>query len=316
MTLHDRRRLLALTLAGLPVAATAGPLLDALRQRRAEQAADDSPEGELEGRGTGRLKGEVPLPPGARLERDIAYGSDAQQKLDVYIPAGARGAPLLFMVHGGAWMLGDKAYLPVVKAKVARWLPKGYVLVSINYRMSRNPKVLDQADDVANALGYVQQKAPDWGADGARVLVMGHSAGAHLVSLVTADQELQRRHRLQPWRGTVSLDSAILNVVETMEGQHYRFYDRVFGSDRELWKMASPYHRLGGNTPPMLLVCAKGRTESCAQSEAFAQKVRSLNGRATVLPVDMKHGATNTDLGQPSAYTERVESFMREVGLP
>lgn len=312
--IRRRHGLLALTFALLPMAGCAGPLLDSLRERRA--AAAESSDGELEGRFAGRLKGEVPLPPGARLMRDIAFGDDAQQTLDVYVPANARGAPILFMVHGGAWMLGDKAYLPVVKAKVQRWLPKGYIVVSTNYRMSRNPKVLDQVDDVARALALTQKQAVAWGGDAGRVLVMGHSAGAHLVSLLAADQALIRRHGLQPWRGTVSLDSAVLNVVETMEAKHYGFYDRVFGTDRDLWLAASPFHRLSTATTPFLLVCANGRPDSCPQAEAFAGKLRSLGGKATVLPVAMKHGATNTDLGEPSAYTESVEGFMREVGLP
>ncbi|MCP5286159.1 MAG: alpha/beta hydrolase [Burkholderiaceae bacterium] len=312
--IRRRHGLLALTFALLPMAGCAGPLLDSLRERRA--AAGESSEGELSGVFSGRLKGDVPMPAGARLIRDVKFGDDPQQTLDVYVPANARGAPILFMVHGGAWMLGDKAYLPVVKAKVQRWLPKGYIVVSTNYRMSRNPKVLDQVDDVARALALTQQQAATWGGDAGRLLVMGHSAGAHLVSLLASDQALIRRHGLQPWRGTVSLDSAVLNVVETMESKHYGFYDRVFGDDRDLWLAASPFHRLGTVTAPFLLVCASGRPDSCPQAEAFAGKLRSLGGKATVLPVAMKHGATNTELGEPSAYTESVERFMHEVGLP
>jgi len=310
-----RRLWIAALIAGMVgCAADAGPIRDAIKARRAAANATED-DADLQGR-AGQLKGEVPLPPGAELQRDVAYGSDPQQKLDVYIPANARNAPIIMMVHGGAWTLGDKAYLPVVKAKVARWLPKGYILVSPNYRMSRSPRVMDQADDVAKAIAHVQANASKWSGNGSRLLLMGHSAGAHLVTLLAAAPTIPAKYGVKPWLGTVSLDSAVLNVVEMMETKHHRLYDRVFGTDRGLWMEASPYHRLAARPAPMLLVCSSRRSDSCPQAEAFAAKVQSLGGRARVMPVDMKHGTLNTELGQSSDYTVQFERFMHELGLP
>lgn len=320
MSVPSRRLLLASLLSAAASGVSAGPIIDAIRERREQRRAaegDDDTEGALSGRSMGRLKGEVKLPEGARLQKDLAFGSDPQQKLDVYLPKGATHAPILFMVHGGAWMLGDKAYLPVVANKVSRWLPKGYALVSTNYRMARRqPDVLAQLDDVAQALAFVQKQAASWGCDPARVLVMGHSAGAHLVSLLAASPTAAAKAGVRPWLGTVSLDSAALNVPEIMGTKHYRFYDTVFGKDQALWTAASPYHQLAKAPPPMLLVCATGRPDSCPQAEAFAAKVKSLGGQASVMPVQMKHGDTNTQLGAESGYTSDVERFMRSLGLP
>lgn len=58
----------------------------------------------------------------------------------------------------------------------------GYALVSTNYRLSPAAHPLEQADDVARALALVQQQAPQWGADPRRLVLMGHSAGAHLAN--------------------------------------------------------------------------------------------------------------------------------------
>src|SRR5688572_21443269 len=73
---------------------------------------------------------------GGTVVRDASYGSDPAQRLDVYSPPNASKAPVLFIVHGGAWMYGDKANDGFVTNKVSHWLPQGYVVVSTNYRLS------------------------------------------------------------------------------------------------------------------------------------------------------------------------------------
>lgn len=256
------------------------------------------------------------LPPGARAERDLPYGPDPRQRLDVFIPAQTHRAPIVLMVHGGGWIIGDKANSGVAVGKVARWLPRGFVVVSANYRIDRaRPDTLAQADDVAAALAFVQKRAGDWGADGSRVLLMGHSAGAHLAAMVAADPVFAERAGARPWLGTVALDSAAYDLVDLMERPHFRFYDKVFGPDRRHWEANSPYHRLRGTPHPMLLVCSEKRNDSCPAAQKFAAKARGAGAQVTLLPVDLNHGQINAKLGDDSDYTRRVEEFMRSVGL-
>ena len=261
-------------------------------------------------------RADVSLPAGARAERDLAYGTDAQQTLDVFVPARAQRAPIVLMVHGGAWMLGDKANRGVAANKVARWLPRGVIVVSVNYRLDRRaPDALLQADDVARALAFVQQRAAGWGGDPARVLLMGHSSGAHLVSLLSADPGIAERAGAKPVLGTVALDSAVFDLVEIMERRHYRFYDRVFGRDRQVWLENSPYHRLQGTPRPMLLVCSSQRSDSCPQADKFSAKAQAAGARVRVLRVPLKHGDINGQLGVAGDYTLQVEEFLRSVGV-
>ena len=92
--------------------------------------------------------------------------------------------------------------------------------------------------------------------------------------------------------------------------------DQVFGSDPAYWRQTSPYHRLTTAPPgPLLLVCGTGRPDACPQAEAFAQKVNALGGQATVLPQHLSHGDINGQLGEPGAYTDSVEQFLRSLGL-
>ena len=207
------------------------------------------------------------LPAGVRRIADVAYGTDPRQRFDVYLPEAplAANAPLIVMVHGGAWMIGNKAMPQVVENKAARWVTRGAVLVSVNYRLVPQVGPLDEADDVVHALAKVQQLAPSWGADPQRLVLMGHSAGAHLVALLGASPSLAQRAGATAWLGTVALDSAALNLPALMQQRHARFYDRVFGSDPALWRAASPYDALGAGAPPLLLVCSTQRGDgSCA----------------------------------------------------
>jgi arylformamidase len=257
----------------------------------------------------------TPLPVGARVERDIAYGPDPAQRMDVYLPPQAEHAPVIFMVHGGGWMFGDKDSSGVVGEKAAHWLPAGYIVISTNYRLSPSANPLEQADDIAKALAFAQSKASRWGADPARFVLVGHSAGAHLVSLLSADPSIATHQGVRPWLGTVSLDSAAYNVVELMQSHHLGLYDRVFQADQDLWREASPALRLKRAPIPMLLVCSSRRSDSCPQAEAFAAKAIALGGRATVLPVNKTHGEINQQLGTAGSYTDAVDSFLRTTGL-
>jgi acetyl esterase/lipase len=312
--------LLLLALAGLGPGAPAAVAAEAPGAGDAERsAAADSSEAEIDrrlGLGLGQ-RAAMPLPADVEVRRDLAYGPQARQKLDVYIPRGAQSAPIVMMVHGGAWMFGDKKNGNVVNAKVARWAPRGYILVAPNYRMDRPPKVMDQAEDVARALAFTQANAAAWGGDPSRVLLMGHSAGAHLVTLLTAAPQIATAQGAKPWIGTVALDTAALDVVQVMEGRHPRLYDRVFGDDRAFWEQVSPHHRVKGPlAAPLLLVCSSRREESCSRAKAFAAKAEAAGGRATVLPVDLSHGEVNAKLGEDSDYTRSVDAFMRSLRLP
>ena len=254
------------------------------------------------------------LPKGVTLRPDVAYGADPAQRMDVYLPPHPQRAPILLMVRGGAWRVGDKNDARVVDNKVARWVPKGVIFVSVDYRMMPEAEPLTQAEDVAEALAKVQALAPGWGGDPANIILMGHSAGAHLVALLTAAPALATGQGAKPWKGSVLLDSGALDVPAIMNARHWPLYDRAFGSDPAKWTAVSPMDRLAGPTLPMLAVCRNGAHESCPANRAFAARARQLGGRVEVLPMALSHSQINERLGLPGGYTDRVEAFMRELG--
>lgn len=253
-------------------------------------------------------------PPGVTLKSDIAYGADAAQRFDVFLPAKPDQAPILVMAHGGGWRRGDKENARVVENKVAHFVPKGVIFVSVNYRMLPDAKPMTQAEDLARAVAKVQELAPGWGGDPARIVLMGHSAGAHLAALITVAPEIATAQGAKPWQGAVLLDSGAVDVPRIMQARHLPLYDRAFGKDPTAWRAVSPFHRLTGTTPPILAVCSSRRSESCPANQDFAAKARSFGGSADVLPLDLSHGEINMQLGLPGAYTERIEAFLRSLG--
>ncbi len=244
---------------------------------------------------------------------EIAYGKDPKQKFDVYAPGNAKNAPVIVMVHGGAWKVGDKSNGRVTENKIAHWLPQGFIFISVNYRLSPAAAVQDEADDVASALAYIQKNAALWGGDPDKIILMGHSAGAHLVALLSADPARIASFGVKPWRGTIVLDSAALDLVEIMKRKHYGFYDDVFGSDPATWPPLSPIHRMKPDVLPMLVVCSTKRDDSCPPSYEFTKLATALSAPSQVLEQNLTHEEINETLGLPGAYTQTVDDFIQTL---
>lgn len=111
-------------------------------------------------------------------QADVAYGTHERQILDFYQAKSEKPTPLLFYIHGGGWMAGDKNSM-----NPAPYLAAGISVVSINYRyisMAQEvvPPVKAPLHDAARALQFVRSKAAEWNIDKQRIGASGGSAGA------------------------------------------------------------------------------------------------------------------------------------------
>jgi acetyl esterase/lipase len=102
------------------------------------------------------------------------------------------------MVHGGAWRLGDKKSQSVVENKVNYWVNKGYIVISTNYKLLPEALVNEQLNDVAKALEFAQAKSASWGGDKTKFIIMGHSAGAHIIALIASSSSVYTTHSITP----------------------------------------------------------------------------------------------------------------------
>ena len=253
-----------------------------------------------------------PLPADMCYRMDVAYGSDALQKLDVYMPSQtAHNAPIIVMVHGGGWYQGDKFDNPVVRNKVEYWVRRGVVFISVNYPLVPNSDPLQQARSVAQGLGYAQKHAAEWGGDSRKVILMGFSAGGHLVSLLAAQPRLAISMGARSWLGTVVLDSAAYDVPAIMNNPyHDPMFDDAFGSNPKYWTSVSPMAQMRSRIAPFLAVCSSVEGGSCGRAQPFVDKALGYGTDAMMVKEGLEHDDINDKLGLLPDYTSEVNAFM------
>jgi acetyl esterase/lipase len=236
--------------------------------------------------------------PEVEVIRGVPYGpAGLRQQLDIYRPRSipASGCPVLLQIHGGAWIIGDKAQqaLPLMQHLASR----GWICVAANYRLSPSVGFPVHLEDCKRALCWIRSKGSEYGMDTRFVAVTGGSAGGHLAALMGLTEnrpELQRDH---PGVDTsVQACVPFYGVYDFLARyqQHpnadvvIRFLkDRVLHESPEqnpaLWDLASPVAQIHENAPPFMLV--HGQQDSLAainDGRTFAQRLRRSSRKPVV----------------------------------
>jgi acetyl esterase/lipase len=250
----------------------------------------------------------------ATVNVDVPYGLDDAQKYDVYLPDERNNAPIIVMIHGGEWSSGDKQDADVAAAKAGFWVAKGYIFVSLNYRLLPKKDPLVQAADVALAIASIQKNAVNWGADKSKLVLMGVGAGGHLAALLSSNPSLASDQGASAWAGAVVLETPALNIPSIMSNSHDSAYDTAFGTSLEFWEDSSPTNLLDNSGLPMLVVCAaQSKSDTCAKANAFSQAADNSGVKVTVSPQSLTSSEVNSKLGVSGSYTNSVESFIESV---
>jgi arylformamidase len=251
---------------------------------------------------------------GATVNVDVPYGLDESQKYDVYLPADPSGAPVIVMIHGGGWVSGDKQDESVAVAKAGYFVSRGYIFVSLNYRLLPKSDPLVQAADVALGIANIQKNVARWGGDKGKIVLMGHGAGGHLAALLSSNPALASDQGASVWAGAVILETAALNVPALMASGDNAVYQKAFGQNVEFWEDSSPTHLLDSSGVPMLIVCsAQSREETCARANAFKQTADSKGINVTVSPRSISPSDINASLGTASGYSKAVEDYIDSI---
>ncbi|HZB70894.1 MAG TPA: alpha/beta hydrolase [Acidimicrobiales bacterium] len=268
---------------------------------------------------------------GAVAHRDLRYASSpgtsaALQSLDLYTPvrrAGCAAAPLVVWVHGGAFVTGDKSN--GITRKVDLFTKQGWAVASLNYRLVDHPGAGPTAgrypapeQDVASALAFLRRSAPTYGLDAGRLALLGHSAGAFLVSLDSTDGRFLSGAglALQDVDCTASLDTTYdIPAQIAGGGDSEAMFRNAFGDDPAVWVAGSPMHNVSsGKGIPDFLVVTRGLPARVAQSEEFAARLRAAWVPARVVrATGLTHEQVNTSVGAPgdTVVTPPLLEFLR-----
>jgi acetyl esterase/lipase len=136
---------------------------------------------------------------------NIAFGTGARQRLDVYEPRGdhtgvppADGYPVVVFFYGGTWTSGARGDYRFIGEALAS---RGIVTVIADYRLYPQVRYPDFLLDCAQAVAWAQREAAKYGGDAKRLYVMGHSSGAYNAAMIALDAR---------WLKTTGLDPSAL----------------------------------------------------------------------------------------------------------
>jgi acetyl esterase/lipase len=245
--------------------------------------------------------------------RDIAYGSDARHRLDVYAPANLAGpAPVVVFFYGGSWRGGKRDHYAFIGEALTS---RGCVVVVPDYRVYPDARFPDFIEDAAQAIAWVQDNIDDFGGDHRTVFVMGHSAGAHIAAMLVTDRR---------YLDAAGVDRRTIRGFVGLSGP-YAFDPSRFDVTRPIFATAAdvattqPITFVDGEEPPMLLLHgADDSTVYPINSVTLGDRVRTAGGSATVIEYpDIGHIRLVLDLAAPfrrdGGVLDDIDQFLTSV---
>jgi acetyl esterase/lipase len=259
-----------------------------------------------------------------KVERGIAYAATKHEKqtLDVYAPPSGKNHPVAIWIHGGGWHSGDKSD---VGNKPQALVDRGFVFVSVNYRLWPTVTIRQIAQDVAKAIRWTHDHATDYGGAPNRLFVMGHSAGAQLAALVCTDERYLKGENLSfaLIKGCVPVDGDTYDLPMRFEtvrksgNQKLAERDQErFGDEERQKEMSSiTYIAKGKHIPPFLILHVADHPDTGGQSRRLYQSLKEAGVPARIHAAEGKdHKTINNDLGTPGDKTSQaLYEFLRET---
>ncbi len=224
---------------------------------------------------------------------NLPYATPAnpRQMVDVYAPAGAKGLPVVFWIHGGGWQGGDRT---LIQLKPQAFVEKGFVFVSAGYRLLPEVDMVTIFRDIAKAVRWTHEHIAEFGGDPKRILVGGHSAGAQLAALICTDDRYLKAEGV-PFavlKGCFPVDGDTYDVPAMIETAETRL--RVHGMP-----MPKQGHRVKfGNDP--------------ALHRDYSAVTHVAKGKG-IPPFFLLHVADHPDT---TIQARRLDAALKEAGVP
>jgi alpha-L-fucosidase 2 len=279
------------------------------------------------------------LPAEAARHADVEYGSADGQRLvfDAYVPDTGGPHPAAIIVHGGAWVTGDKArsvrplFEPLERAGMA-WFSISYRLPRVEGRdvgsllsIAGLSAITGQIEDVRTAIGYVRAHAGEYNVDSDRLVVIGESAGAQLATMAvlkpggtaatTAEAVLPLVRAVVSFYGPNDL----VALMDDSDAIPDRLRRAIEGTPLQALLTAnlqhlSPRHALHAAAPPFLLIHGTGdELVPYRQSVDMCEAIRRLEGACELITVEgAPHGIRRWN-GAQNAYRTRMTRWLADA---
>ena len=196
----------------------------------------------------------------AKTVLNVAYGPDPQQVMDIYLPASRRAdsTKVLVLIHGGAWIAGDKTDFASEIDSLKVRLPD-YGIFNINYRLSNGTFNIfpTQEQDVQAAVRYIYGKASDYQVS-TKMVLMGASAGGHLAMLQGyKDSVPVRAKAIVSFFGPSNLVDMYINPVggnPLLSAGLAQAVGNTLIQDPVIYISSSPINFIRSTSPPTILL--------------------------------------------------------------
>jgi triacylglycerol lipase len=251
---------------------------------------------------------------GMTIVRDVAYGSDPLQKLDLFVPDTSGGnRPVLLFVHGGGFTRGDK-HGPFYPDNITAWAAKhGMVGVNIDYRLAPANPWPAAVEDIAAAVAWVHANIAQYGGDPDRIVLWGHSAGANDVADYVAHPDMQGPAAASV-KGAIMLSP--FYAADPGPAPKHAYY----GSDRELQSAPTVIAGLKQSRIPLLFADSEFDP---VPFQAFVETARGMMCEvpatcpAYVHLLNRNHFTEGMSVGtSDTTLTDAIERWIREKVRP
>jgi acetyl esterase/lipase len=211
---------------------------------------------------------------------NVSYGSDAAQKMDLYLPAGRTedSTKLIVLVHGGAWITGDKSDFTGFVPTLQQRLPH-YAIANINYRLATNTTnhFPAQENDMKAAIDFLMQKTAEYQIS-QKLVLLGASSGGHLAALQAYKYNTPKIKAVVDFYGPIDMADLYNDVTDPLIKSYIQ--NLMSGTpviNPTLYQQSSPINFVNAQSPPTIILHgAIDELVSVEQSIGLKNKLQSV----------------------------------------
>lgn len=196
---------------------------------------------------------------------NLSYGDYARNKIDIYMPvdAGESPRPAIVFMPGGGWIIGSKSRIHTYGKEILSFVDKGYVVVSMNYRLLPSADYLDMLQDINKAMLYIQDNSNQYNIDDNKIAIAAYSAGSHLGMLYAYSDLIEDAVDISLVMNFVGptdfTDKSYINSDSKMAFTAQRLIINLLteknlsNENIDEWREASPVYYINEDTPPSIM---------------------------------------------------------------